>query len=401
VTEPLRAPFPWFGGKRRIAEIVWQRFGDVPNYVEPFAGSLAVLLGRPTPAHTETVNDKDAYLANFWRAIQHAPELVAMHADWPVNEADLHARHRWLVAQGSFRDLMMADPNYYDPMIAGWWVWGISMWIGSGWCSRPEWSGRGPAAGHFARGINTREQPGVNTTKDQRYRRDYSRQAIPLQRPMLMAGGVGVHADVEASVPTQVRHLSRDGQGVHKKVPELATQRGGHRAGLVPEQIVDLYNGTGRGDAASGALGRLTEWFEALALRLRRVRVCCGEWDRIVTASPTWRIGLTGVLLDPPYGVEDRQGVYSHESRDLAAQVRQWAISNGDNPLLRIALCGYEGEHDMPPTWSVVAWKAQGGYGGQRKDGTNDNADRERVWFSPHCLKPEQMRGLFDDLEVA
>ena len=44
---PLKAPFPWFGGKRRVAHIVWDRFGCVPNYVEPFAGSLAVLLGRP------------------------------------------------------------------------------------------------------------------------------------------------------------------------------------------------------------------------------------------------------------------------------------------------------------------------------------------------------------------
>ena len=41
------APFPYFGGKSRIAHLVWERFGDVPNYVEPFAGSLAVLLGRP------------------------------------------------------------------------------------------------------------------------------------------------------------------------------------------------------------------------------------------------------------------------------------------------------------------------------------------------------------------
>jgi hypothetical protein len=29
----LKAPFPWFGGKSRVAEIVWDRFGDVPNYV--------------------------------------------------------------------------------------------------------------------------------------------------------------------------------------------------------------------------------------------------------------------------------------------------------------------------------------------------------------------------------
>jgi len=43
----LRAPFPWFGGKSKVAEVVWRAFGYVPNYVEPFAGSLAVMLGRP------------------------------------------------------------------------------------------------------------------------------------------------------------------------------------------------------------------------------------------------------------------------------------------------------------------------------------------------------------------
>ena len=41
------APFPWFGGKSRVAADVWARFGETPNYVEPFAGSMAVLLGRP------------------------------------------------------------------------------------------------------------------------------------------------------------------------------------------------------------------------------------------------------------------------------------------------------------------------------------------------------------------
>ena len=43
----LRSPFPWFGGKSRVAGLVWDRFGDVPNYVEPFFGSGAVLFGRP------------------------------------------------------------------------------------------------------------------------------------------------------------------------------------------------------------------------------------------------------------------------------------------------------------------------------------------------------------------
>ena len=68
MSEKLRAPMPYFGGKSRIADLVWQRFGRVSNYVEPFAGSLAILLGCPHPGHTETVNDIDALLANFWRA---------------------------------------------------------------------------------------------------------------------------------------------------------------------------------------------------------------------------------------------------------------------------------------------------------------------------------------------
>lgn len=32
--EILRAPFPYFGGKSRIAGEVWARFGDPPNFVQ-------------------------------------------------------------------------------------------------------------------------------------------------------------------------------------------------------------------------------------------------------------------------------------------------------------------------------------------------------------------------------
>ena len=110
----LKAPFPWFGGKSRVAAQVWERFGDVPNYVEPFAGSLAVLLGRPTAAGTETVNDLDCYLANFWRAVAADPVGVSSWAAWPVNEADLIARHRWLLEQRDFRERMRLDPAYHE-----------------------------------------------------------------------------------------------------------------------------------------------------------------------------------------------------------------------------------------------------------------------------------------------
>jgi len=44
-----KTPWPWFGGKADAAPAVWEALGDVDHYVEPFAGSLAVLLRRPHP----------------------------------------------------------------------------------------------------------------------------------------------------------------------------------------------------------------------------------------------------------------------------------------------------------------------------------------------------------------
>ena len=100
----MRAPFPWFGGKSRVAHLAWPRFGNVRTYVEPFYGSGAILLARElelarlgidwAPGDTiETVNDLDPYVTNFWRATQRHADRVAVIADYPVMEADLHARH--------------------------------------------------------------------------------------------------------------------------------------------------------------------------------------------------------------------------------------------------------------------------------------------------------------------
>lgn len=300
----LRAPFPWFGGKSRVASLVWERFGNVPNYVEPFFGSGAVLLARPHPPRTETVNDLDCYLANFWRALAADPDETARHADWPVNEADLLARHRWLISRDSFREQMRGDPHFYDAKIAGWWVWGLSAWIGSGWCVPPR-------------------------------------------------------------AADQLPHLGDAGQGIQRKLPHL-------------------------GDAGRGILIR--DYFRALSERLERVRVACGEWGRVLGDSVTVKHGTTGVFLDPPYDEGEHAVTYSAGTGSVAAEVRAWALANGDNPSLRIALCGYAGEHDglVDAGWSAVAWKARGGYGSQGDGRGRENAARERIWFSPHCLNGEQ-----------
>ncbi|MBV7412306.1 DNA adenine methylase [Dermabacteraceae bacterium TAE3-ERU27] len=131
MTKALRAPFPYFGGKSMVAATVWERFGNTPNYVEPFAGSLAVLLARPHRGNYETVNDADGFVVNFWRAVQAAPDSVAGYASYPPFESDVHARSAWLVEQREgLTAALEADPEFFDARVAGWWVWTVSLLIG-------------------------------------------------------------------------------------------------------------------------------------------------------------------------------------------------------------------------------------------------------------------------------
>lgn len=337
----LRAPFPWFGGKSAIADVVWKRFGEPENFVEPFFGSGAVLLARRCIGKTETVNDKDHYVANFWRAVQRDPEAVTRHADWPVNETDLHARHLWLLTEGAARlREIEGNPDLFDAQVAGWWVWGACAWIGSGWCS-----GRGPwqwgASGW------------VKADGDD----------VEKARPHF-GNGRGINR--------QLPHLSA-GRGINRKLPHLSAGRG---------QFI-------------------ADWIGKLAYRLRDVRVAAGDWSRVCGPAVTHRHGTTAVFLDPPYAdtAGRTEGLYATDCTQVAHDVRRWAIEQGDNPLMRICLAGYDGEHAMPETWETVEWKASGGYGsqGDDEDGLGRvNAARERLWFSPHCLKVEKQASLFD-----
>lgn len=299
----LKAPFPWFGGKSRAGRLVWERLGAVPNYIEPFAGSLAVLLARPTPTGTETVNDRDAMIANAWRAIQGDPQSTATWARNPINEADLHARHLWLSTQrATMTARIMGDPHYYDTKIAGWWLWGINLWIGRGWCAASE------------------------------------------------PGGIS-------------------------RLPTLRRPRAMITAIKQPE--------------------RLLSWFTTIEKRLQHVEVCCGDWARVLSPAITYHRGLTGVLLDPPYGGEANRtaGLYAHDTSTIASDVRTWCVKNGPNPLLRIALGGYQGEHEAleQEGWTVSRWKAAGGYSNQGRGRGRENAHRETIWFSPYCLRQHQL----------
>lgn len=352
----LRAPYPWFGGKSAIAAEVWRRFGNVPNYIEPFFGSGAILLARPHKPHTETINDKDAMVSNFWRALQADPEAVAHYVDWPVNENDLHARHAWLVEQKTNSDFVAkleGDPEFYDAKIAGWWAWGLCNWIGSGFCS-----GRGP--------WHRRDGLLVRTGDDG--------EGVWRQLPYL-------NGRASDGIIRRLPHLGDSGRGVVRQLPHL--------------------NNPGRGVNRTQQGSNTLVYLQQLAERMRRVRVTCGDWTRIMGPSITWGANennptLTGVVLDPPYSMEGRtEDIYAHDE-DVSEAARQWAIQNGDNPSLRIVYFGFDAP--MPSGWEAVIWKQDPGYGGQSDGAGRVNRERERAWFSPHCLKEASQPSLFDML---
>lgn len=95
MTAEVRPPFVYYGGKSKLAEKIAALLPEHTHYVEPFAGSLAVLLAKQ-PARLETVNDLDGDLMLFWRVLRDHPEALARACALTPHsrvERDL-ARHR-------------------------------------------------------------------------------------------------------------------------------------------------------------------------------------------------------------------------------------------------------------------------------------------------------------------
>ena len=339
----LKAPFPYFGGKSTIALEVWKRFGKVNNYIEPFCGTLAVLLKRPLPSGYETVNDKSCMISNFWRAVKLAPEEVIHHCQHPVSEVDLHSRHSWLQFKGKpeLKEKLLEDPEYFDAKIAGWWVWGMCLWIGGGWCSDQGLTTRGRIVLKRPKMRNS----GIVTQQRRPELKNNHGIITHFQKPNVKFTGIA---------------------GVKKTIPSL------ERKGIQRNLSVE-------------------EWIQSLCDRLSDVRICCGDWKRVCDSdSVTTKLGETAIFLDPPYGEETERDMrlYSEESGTVAEDVRKWCISRGANKKIKIALCGYDGEHDelLQHDWQVYSWTANGGYGNRSQ---SQNRKKERIWFSPSCKRPE------------
>lgn len=334
----LKAPFPAFGGKSSITKMAWARLGNPRNFIEPFCFSAAMLLKRPDEPQIETINDLNCYVANFWRAIKLDPDSVAEYSDWPVVEADMHARHRWLVNSRHSQDELQKvreDPDYFNARIAGWWAWGSCMWIGSGWCDE-----RG-------RGVDWEQVPDVDSKGVH-------------GRPQLgdaFARGRGVHANDAASACRQRRDWLEEWFG------RLSDR-------LRPVRV------------CCGHWNRVCDSYTTLT-RLGTTGVFL---------DPPYRKTLAD-------GSANRAGhLYANDKiqdvGNLCDEVEAWCLKWGQDKEIRIVLCGLEGEYPALDAagWEKVPWKSNGGYG-NNAEGGNENSARERLWLNKACLPIKDEQG--------
>jgi len=167
-------------------------------------------------------------------------------------------------------------------------------------------------------------------------------------------------------------HLSDKGKGINANMPHLSSK------GMGINAKCDIYS-----------------WFCALSARLRKVRVVCGDWNRICGGNwqqENWP--TVGIYFDPPYGVQNRDdNVYHCDSIEVAQAVEDWALERGSRLGYRIVISGYDGEYRklLAAGWEWERWTATGGYSRIARSGkiTQGQANRVReiLLFSPHCLE--------------
>lgn len=89
----MKPPVIYYGAKTRVADQIASMLPEHAHYVEPFCGSLAVLLAKD-PSRMETVNDLDRDLVHFWRTLrERSAELERVCALTPHSRAELELAH--------------------------------------------------------------------------------------------------------------------------------------------------------------------------------------------------------------------------------------------------------------------------------------------------------------------
>jgi DNA adenine methylase len=84
----LAPPIPYYGSKQKLGPAIAALLPEHQHYIEPYGGSLAVLLAK-RPSAQETVNDLSRELMTFWRVLRDRPaDLARVCALTPHSRAE-------------------------------------------------------------------------------------------------------------------------------------------------------------------------------------------------------------------------------------------------------------------------------------------------------------------------
>ncbi len=218
----------------------------------------------------------------------------------------------------------MADPKWHDPIMAGYWIWACSCWIGSGMLSIG-------------------------------------------QRPHISNTDMGVHKI------SQIPHVGGQGKGVHK-ISQIPGKCG------TDKHVQEPYNGN-----IYKWFRELSERLRYIRVVCGDwTRVCGGNWqDNMGTVGiffdPPY--GAKATRCENIYS-EDSLTV-ADEVNKWALERGQLPLYR-----IVLAGYFEEHENLIENGWTVHRWKARGGYANSGKGKTrgNDNRHREALFFSPNCI---------------
>ena len=265
------------------------------------------------------------------------------------------------------------DPRFYDAEAAGWWVWGISHWIGGAFgapldeSNTPDGIPRVHAKDSGGEGVSAQTKtkdkiPAIKGNDTAGVGVSRQRANIPVSdgRPLVNSrriGGHGVSAQ-KKNIPVPdfrpfVVPTNTSGVGVSRQRENIPMP--GPRPVAIGKSIGGLGVSSqrktfpvtdgipavcGSGNWAPGVSHQratrpaLVAWFHALQARLQRVIVINRDWKSALTKPmlmghrPNTQVGI---LLDPPYRLGERSTLYAHEDGDCPAEESwAWALEHGN-----------------------------------------------------------------------
>ena len=324
--------FTYFGNKAYVANQVWDYFGQTDAYVEPFVGSAAVLLASPYKHTYEAVNDWDCHIVNVFRSLRYHKDGVIQAAYWPRTELDLHMRHDYLVMHmEDLRSLLLSDVKACNPELAGWWIWGINLWLGGGWCTSKK----------------------VDKTKP------HNKGILTLaKKPVARNQGILTLAQKPVARNKGILTLARKPVSCNRGILNK-----GDRLEIITDLITRVHD------------------------RLIDTNILYGDFERVLTPSYTTGFGTCAVFMDPPYRGYMKDKIYAIEHADTWDRAKDWFLAHMDDPAYRIILCGQDDDWpDKPDSVRVHTWTRMAGMAKDKKKNT-----LEKLYISPHCLSAEIM----------